>query len=109
MGTNPGFDLTTARPWKRVSAAARASSNTVLGMGELAVTETGDVFRGNGATALKNLSPLVDAATVAATYATKAQLGAITTVDNGNGTATITATGSSTTTDNGNGTASIAA
>lgn len=48
-------------------------------------------------------------ASLAATYATKAQLGAITTVDNSNGTATITATGSSTATDNGNGTATIAA
>jgi hypothetical protein len=74
MGTNPGFDLTKGRPWRRISAAARALSTTVLGKGELAITETGQLFTGDGTTALKDRDPIPDAASLRATYPTKGDL-----------------------------------
>lgn len=65
---DPGF-----RPWYRFTEATRALAATVLGKGELVVSDAGKVYAADGSKAVKDLSPLVDAASVAATYVPKTQ------------------------------------
>lgn len=67
--SNP-FPPAGTRPWTRISNAAKSISAIVLGKGELAVTETGKVVAGNGATQLKNLSPFLTAAEATAQFVT---------------------------------------
>jgi hypothetical protein len=63
---DPGF-----RPWWRFTEAARALAATVLGKGELVVSDAGKVYAPDGSKAVKDLSPLMDAASVAAAYLTQ--------------------------------------
>jgi hypothetical protein len=71
MPTNPfGAGV---RQWRRITETLRAASTTVLGKGELVVTDGGRAYVPDGTKQLKDLSPLVDAASVAATYATLTQ------------------------------------
>lgn len=67
--SNP-FLIGGTRPWTRITNAARAVSTIILGRGELALTETGRLVAGNGAAALKDLSPFLTAAEAAAQYVT---------------------------------------
>jgi hypothetical protein len=104
------------RPWLRITAAKRAISDLILGKGELAITDTGDVIVGNGANELKNRPALLDQAAAQQTYVTydgnylrkngiavELPSTGIVITENGDGTLTST---SSAFVDNGNGTIS---
>lgn len=80
---------TTIRPWLRITQAKRDLSTLILAPGDVAVTETGKMYTGNGVAQLKNLVP-IGAATG----------GGISIVDNGDGTITSLVG----VTDNGDGT-----
>jgi hypothetical protein len=70
MATNPFGSG--KRPWARITETLRATATSVLGKGELVVTDGGKAYVPDGTKQLKDLSPLIDAASVAATYETQA-------------------------------------
>lgn len=68
---------TTVRPWLRITQAKRDLSTLILAPGDIAVTETGKQYLGDGVTQLKNLLPSATQAQITAALAalTKATIG----------------------------------